>query len=289
MNNRKTLTMIMAISLILGNYLSFAQTAEELLPKAIQLEEVKGELEQAIEVYQTIVKEFPDNRPVAAKAQFHIGLCYEKLGLKEAQKAYRAVVNNYPDQQSEVALAKERLSRLILIAEKVSQAPIVPKYRKIKIPTKLSPSVKLSPDGKDLALVSDKKLWRMPLSGNLGQDFPGTPVQLNTEGIEVEWTGLAWSADGKWIAFNDIEQMDTLEKQHWNQSIYIVSSKGGKPKKIVENYNDVRIENHRISLSPDGKNLAYTSIENNEHRWYTLTRMISAHCSKTIYLERVGE
>jgi len=42
MNNRKTLTIIMAISMILGSYRSFAQTAEELFPKAIQLEEVKG-------------------------------------------------------------------------------------------------------------------------------------------------------------------------------------------------------------------------------------------------------
>jgi dipeptidyl aminopeptidase/acylaminoacyl peptidase len=40
-----------------------------------------------------------------------------------------------------------------------------PKFTKIKIPTKLSGSVQLSPDGKDLALVSDKKLWIMPLKG----------------------------------------------------------------------------------------------------------------------------
>ena len=78
---------------------AIAQTAEELLPKAIQLEEVKGELEQAIEVYQSIVKEFPDNRPVAAKAYFHMGRCYEKLGNQEAQKAYTMVISNYADQE----------------------------------------------------------------------------------------------------------------------------------------------------------------------------------------------
>ncbi len=77
MNGRKTITTILAFSLILFSYDSFTQTAEELFPKAIQLEEVNGELEQAIEVYQTIVKDFSDNKPIAAKAQFHIGLCYE--------------------------------------------------------------------------------------------------------------------------------------------------------------------------------------------------------------------
>ena len=268
MNCRKTLVTIMAISLILGSYQIFAQTAEELFPKGIQLEEVKGELEKAIEVYQTIVTEFPNNRPVAAKAQFHIGLCYEKLGLKEAQKAYRAVVNNYPDQRSEVALAKERLSRLILIAEKVSKTPLVPKFTKIKIPTKLSVNVALSPDGKDLAIVSDKKLWVMPLSGNLGPEFPGTPVQLNTEDIKVEVSGISWSGDGKWIAFNDEPQINENSRNIKNQSIYLVPSNGGSPYKILNNYRDALYVNYRLSLSPDGENLAHTSIENNEQHVY---------------------
>jgi len=76
------------------------QQAQQLLSKAVYEEEVNGELEKAIEGYQTIVTEFPDNRPIAAKAYFHMGMCYEKLGLQEAQKAYENVVNNYPDQSS---------------------------------------------------------------------------------------------------------------------------------------------------------------------------------------------
>jgi len=115
MNNRKTLTIIMAISMILGSYRSFAQTAEELFPKAIQLEEVKGELEKAIEVYQTIVTQFSTNRPIASKALLHIGLCYEKLGdaqAREARKAYERVLRDYADQAEIVAQARMKLSAL---------------------------------------------------------------------------------------------------------------------------------------------------------------------------------
>ncbi len=112
MNHKKTLALCMALGLILGNYQAFAQTAEELLSKGIQLEEVKGELEKAIEVYQTIVDKFSDNRPIAAKALLHIGLCYEKLGLKQAKKAFQDVINKYPEQKNEVALAKERVRYL---------------------------------------------------------------------------------------------------------------------------------------------------------------------------------
>ncbi len=115
MNSRKKLTIIIAISMILGSYRSVAQTAEELFPKAIQLEEVKGELEKAIEVYQTIVTQFSANRPIASKAMLHIGLCYEKLGdaqAREARKAYERVVRDYADQSEPTKVARERLSAL---------------------------------------------------------------------------------------------------------------------------------------------------------------------------------
>jgi Tol biopolymer transport system component len=266
MNCKKTATLCIAIGLILGNYQAFAQTAEELLAKGIQLEEVKGELEKAIEVYQTIVQDFPENRTVAAKAQFHIGLCYEKLGLKQARGAYQDVINKYPDQQGEVALAKERLNRLLALQE----VPYKPTFRKIRIPTELSWNVALSPDGQKLLLVYDKKLWLMPLSGNLGSDFPGKPVLLNTENVPVEWSGLSWSVDGKWIAFNDILPGDSRKKQNWNQSIYVIPSKGGNPKKVYENFRDKMVVNYRISLSPDGKDLAFSSVENNKQHIYRI-------------------
>lgn len=110
MKKRNTYTICITICLVLLSVQSFSQTAEELLPKAIQLEEVKGELEKAIEVYQTIVTKFPKNKPLAAKAQYHIGLCYEKLGVNKAQRAYRKVINTYPDQTEMVALAKAKLT-----------------------------------------------------------------------------------------------------------------------------------------------------------------------------------
>ena len=88
------------------------QQAGELLSKAVYEEEVNGELEKAIEGYQTIVTEFPNNRPVAAKAYFHMGMCYEKLGKEEASKAYRQVVQKYADQSDLATEARIRLAAL---------------------------------------------------------------------------------------------------------------------------------------------------------------------------------
>ena len=53
------------------------QTAEQLYQSGLYKEEIEGELEAAIKIYETIINEYPGNRPVAAKAYLHIGLCYE--------------------------------------------------------------------------------------------------------------------------------------------------------------------------------------------------------------------
>lgn len=112
MKRGTTFTMIMAIGLTLTTYRTFAQTAEELLPKAIQLEEVKGDLDNAIKTYQLILNKFPDNREVCAEALLHLAMCYEKLGLDQARQTYRDVISKYSEQTDKVAVARNRISRL---------------------------------------------------------------------------------------------------------------------------------------------------------------------------------
>ena len=234
-----------------------------LFEKAKYTMETKADLQEAITLFESLITSYPDKKEYAAKAQFNIGFCYEKLGLREAQKAYQKVLDNYPEQEQEIALAKERLNRLLALQDD----PPRPSFRKFRIPTELSWNVELSPDGKNLALVYDKKLWTMPLEGNLGPEFSGIPVQVNTEDTEVEGYGISWSYDGKWIAFNEYPKTrDSLT----NQGMFIVSSQGGKPKKIFENYRDARIVNYQISLSPDGKELAFSTVEDNKQHIYTI-------------------
>jgi len=231
-----------------------------LFEKAKYTMETKADLQGAITLFESLITTYPKEKEYAAKAQLHIGLCYEKLGLKEAQKAYRKVLDNYPEQKQEITMAKERLNRLLALQD----VPSKPTFRKIRIPTKLSWNMALSPDGQRLLLVSDKKLWTMPLTGNLGTDFPGKPVQLNTDSIEVEWTGQSWSRDGRWIAFNERPLDDTLLQKEGHQSIYVIPADGGDPKKVITNYRSARTVNYKISLSPHGKTLVFSSIENDK-------------------------
>ena len=97
---------------------AFPQTGDDLFQKALRLETNEGKWLEAIALYQAILKQTPENRQLAAEAQFRIGLCYEGLGDEQAQNAYQTVIQNYGEQKDVVAKAKDRLSRLMRPGEK---------------------------------------------------------------------------------------------------------------------------------------------------------------------------
>src|SRR6056297_849828 len=84
----------------------------ELFEKALYMEEVKAELEQAVDLYMEILEQNPADRQIAAKSLVHLGICYEKMGQQQALEMYSDVIAKYPQQTSEVAFAKERLNQL---------------------------------------------------------------------------------------------------------------------------------------------------------------------------------
>ena len=71
MNRKTKIQIVILLALLLGSQSVYSQTAEELLPLAIQLEEVQGELEQAIEVYQDLKK-----HKGTAVAKVEQGICH---------------------------------------------------------------------------------------------------------------------------------------------------------------------------------------------------------------------
>jgi Tol biopolymer transport system component len=274
--NPKTRLLVVALAMTVGGLLFSEpvqqETASGLFEKAVYLEEAKGDLQQALEVYDLILEKFAENQQIAAKALYRIGLCHEKLGSQEARKAYQRLIADYPGQKEEVALARARLAELTATVQTASRKPT---FRKIRIPTQISGYMSLSPDGQKISLSSPSlgKLWITPISGKLGPDFPGEPVELETADVSVEWSAHTWSRDGKWIAFNDDpSQKPGEERKKGIQGIYVVSSLGGTPKKIYENYRDARVINYRMSLSPDAMSLAFSSVdqESKEQHIYSI-------------------
>jgi len=91
---------------------SMQQSAEQLYQAGLYAEEVEGDLQKAIQIYTQVLEKFAEKKEIAADAQLHIGLCYEKLGRTEAIKAYEQVLKNYAGQAKQVAEARARLAAL---------------------------------------------------------------------------------------------------------------------------------------------------------------------------------
>lgn len=185
---------------LLKGFLASQQTAGELFEKALYTEEAQGDLKKAIDLYQQIVNRFPEDREIAAKAQLHIGLCYEKLGLEEAQKAFQKVVEEYPDQKETVRVAREKLS--VLLKAKAALTESEPSFTIRKIKTGIADGLgEVSPDGNFISLVD----WN---TGNLAiQELAtGKKRNLTDKGTWAQSEAMAfqsrWSPDGKHIVFD---------------------------------------------------------------------------------------
>ena len=129
------------------------ESAEGLYEGAIFKKEAEGDLEGAIQLFLKIIISFPDNRKMGAKAQLQIGICYEKMGMKQALKAYQKVAESYPEQTEEIKLAKEKIAILLK-----AQALVEKGDREFRIRQVWSgPDVDIfggpSPDGRYLSYV----------------------------------------------------------------------------------------------------------------------------------------
>ncbi len=109
---KKILALATAVLLLaLGAGPALAQSGYDLFQKALVKERAVGDIEEALRLYQRIVKEFAGNHALAAKAQLRMGLLYDRLGRKaDAQRAYQAVVNQYSDQTNEARQARAKIA-----------------------------------------------------------------------------------------------------------------------------------------------------------------------------------
>ena len=195
-----------------------SQSADVLLGAALHQEEVEGNLEAAIETYKKLLAEFPGNRPLAAQAQLHLGLCYEKLGLKETEKAFQKVIDNYPEQAEVVKVAQEKLSILLKIKAQIEKGVAEHTITKIFESSEKSFGF-ISPDGKKLALVGEEgDVWVREVAN-------GKEIRLTQTPSFKYW--CFWSPDSETIAYLDVLN-----------GLYVVSVKGGEPKTLIKSDSD---------------------------------------------------
>lgn len=111
MNHKKLFSWV-ALMVLFSLAFGFQNSSEHkvLFEKAKFTMETKGDLNGAIKLFEEIIKKYPDEREYAAKSQYFVGICYEKLGLRQAQSAFQKVLENYPEQTQVVQMAQEKLT-----------------------------------------------------------------------------------------------------------------------------------------------------------------------------------
>ncbi|MFC2161306.1 tetratricopeptide repeat protein, partial [Acidobacteriota bacterium] len=250
----------MAVLLVMGVSLLFSglvkqESAKELFERAVYLQETRGDLEGAMGVYQRIIKDFPKERVIAAKAQLQIGICLQKLGMSEAQKAFQAVLEKYPDQTEAVKIAREKLSLLLKAKSVIENKSQELKIQKILSGREASVSGEISPDGKYLSFVD----WG---TGDLAirEMATGKSRRLTNKGSWMESQEFAlqsrWSPDGKQVFYNWYDpEGDTFD-------IYSVGTEGQKPRMLYKTHDFGYTE--PFAWHPDGERMLIGFYEQEE-------------------------
>jgi Tol biopolymer transport system component len=185
--------------LVLSAGTTLAQSGYDLFQKALVKERAVGDVEEALRLYQRIVKEFAGNHALAAKAELRMGLLYDRLGRKaDAQRAYQAVVSQYADQTNEARQARAKI--VVAAAPRNIKASAKPAtgFALRQVWTAPGGPSAISPDGRQFVYSSNNHaLYLRDL-------VTGENRRLTTVGSawDMEQTGApTFSPDGKLVAY----------------------------------------------------------------------------------------
>ncbi|MFC1766407.1 tetratricopeptide repeat protein, partial [Planctomycetota bacterium] len=244
--------LVLALTLVMTSSVYAQQNAGVLLQSGLYKEDVNGDLEAAIGIYERVLKDFPEDRAHAAKALLHIGLCYEKLGKQEAQKAYHRLINEFADQSESVRIARRQLEQLetgvpgtsvngptygLILDEKIAGMPIGPRAAR-----------GFSTSGDRIVFVSDNKLYIA--------DQTGTAIRPLLENLGP-WERVyspRWSPDGRLIAYVLTKGLPADSGEQMVAAVFVVGLEGEEPRQIGH---DAKKWIADPFWTPDSRHLSY--------------------------------
>jgi Tol biopolymer transport system component len=224
MSSKKTLILIAFTAAILMAF-AFQNSSEHkvLFEKAKFTMETKGDLKGAIKLFREIIKKYPDEREYAAKSQLYIGICYEKQGQKEAQKAYQRVISEFIDQPKVVAEARARLAALVSGGKDFGPTTVAIEgagitIKKIDIDAiEKTHQARLSPDGTKMLYIHVQE--KKPRYSIRVMDLSSGKSQTLVEGISYgNLLIFEWSPDSKKVVY-----------RNQKKGLSVIDSSGGTP------------------------------------------------------------
>lgn len=242
----KKLTHSLVVSILLGFSGTFTSTAAEslsvLLQKGIFAEETEGDLDAAIKIYDSIVKEAEANRSLVAQAKYRLGVCYKKKGSKaEAIEILNQFVEQYP---SDGPLHQKAQN---LLADLGQSLPKDIAIRKLQMPGGSVHAV--SDDGRYLSYMERQS--PNVLIYNTSTQRTHTVFEGSNE--NSAWDGVIFSPDTHLIAY-------VLSK-----SIYVANIDGSNARRIYDGEGDDSMV-WLVDWSPNGKELILGGWDRNDFK-----------------------
>ena len=230
-----------------------SQSATALFEQALLKENAEGSLNEAIAIFSRIADDKTADPAIRARAQLHVGICYEKLGDAQARGAYERLIANFPQQTSEVTAARRGWLRWARQkrshgSRRSEYPPDCPTMPHLLFPPTVSnsPTSQKAVSGSFPSTVQQTP--RLPaLRGRLHRRTSHGPKQPTSPGREMETGSLCTSG--------------SATPAQYEYAVYMLRATGGEPRQVsLDSKSRERIfHDSRLSLSPDGKWLAYIS------------------------------
>jgi Tol biopolymer transport system component len=292
----KRIFMLAAVLGVTGVLVS-AQSVKpmDLYQEGLYLQEVKGDLPKAIEVYQSIVTRYASDKAMVSRALFQLATCYETLGQPEALSTYQRIVRDFAGETAVAAAARTKVAAMSPVRAQVD--PLAPR-RMFAIDMPTSTSADISPSGgqfvtglgtdlviRDTAtgqqtmLIAGSSSGRalFPLFSRDGRQvayawqwFPRTPETDYVGVIGTEAGAKARRLAGQQTGFTNARPVGWAND---GRSVLAIAHSDGRPRTYILAWVSVSDGTVRMArslgpiratgiprLSPDGRFVAYSSV-----------------------------
>ncbi|MBL7185069.1 MAG: PD40 domain-containing protein [Phycisphaerae bacterium] len=305
MERFRNITIIFLLAVVLPASGAKAKSASVLLQEGLFAEQMEGDLDAAIKVYERVLQEFPKSRAQAAEALLHIGLCYEKLGKQEAQKAYRRLIKEYADQHEPVAQARARLAAINPLDD-TQQAGLVMRELDIRNLYKIgnygSWGACLSRDGRKLVYCKQENIFTNLISNLVVRNLvSGEEIQI-TDYETGEVLLPVFSPDG-----NEIVYAYTTKPTPDGYPLHVVSVETGQDRTLglsgwpvdwsrdgrfilIKGPINPRAKHKILSINKEGAELLDLPVPAGKNmRFSPDGRYLSYACEGNLYLFDIGD
>jgi len=114
MKRLKSIILIFLLAIGLFSTVALAKSAGVMLQEGLYAEEIEGDLDAAIKIYQQIIADPSANRSHVAQALYRQGMCYmKKKDEQQAKAVFQKLVQQYGDQKNLVEKVKPLLADLM--------------------------------------------------------------------------------------------------------------------------------------------------------------------------------